>query len=236
MCGIYKITNKLNGHFYIGQSVDIKARWRCHCYSSRHLSDKDHYSPIHLAIHKYGQENFIFEVLELCPENLLDEKEIYWIEKLQATQYGNYNILKGGQDVFGFEEKPVELYDLAGNYIKTLPSATLAARELDTNRSFVYQTLHKQRPTCKGYQMKYVDDKNTIMTKFVSRQGGSIPVQQLDIVTNKVIATYPSAAEASRTTGADSSAIIKVCKGKMKTTFGYKWKYMEVINCDTPEL
>ena len=27
-CGIYKITNKINGHSYIGQSVDIERRWR----------------------------------------------------------------------------------------------------------------------------------------------------------------------------------------------------------------
>ena len=26
ICGIYKITNKINGHSYIGQSVDIKRR------------------------------------------------------------------------------------------------------------------------------------------------------------------------------------------------------------------
>ena len=97
MCGIYKITNKLNGHFYIGQSVDIKTRWRGHRYSSRHLSDKDHYSPIHLAIHKYGQENFVFEVLELCKENLLDEKEIYWIEKFSTMDRSKgYNLESGG--------------------------------------------------------------------------------------------------------------------------------------------
>ena len=30
MQGIYKITNKINGHCYIGSSVDIKKRWRAH--------------------------------------------------------------------------------------------------------------------------------------------------------------------------------------------------------------
>ena len=30
MIGIYKITNKLNGKVYIGQSRDIDARWRQH--------------------------------------------------------------------------------------------------------------------------------------------------------------------------------------------------------------
>ena len=30
MMRIYKITNKVNGHSYIGQSVDIEKRWKSH--------------------------------------------------------------------------------------------------------------------------------------------------------------------------------------------------------------
>ena len=30
ICGIYKIGNKVNGKCYIGQSIDIKRRWRQH--------------------------------------------------------------------------------------------------------------------------------------------------------------------------------------------------------------
>ena len=28
--GIYKITNRINGKVYIGQSIDIRRRWRQH--------------------------------------------------------------------------------------------------------------------------------------------------------------------------------------------------------------
>ena len=30
ICGIYKITNTLNTHSYIGQSIDIEKRWKYH--------------------------------------------------------------------------------------------------------------------------------------------------------------------------------------------------------------
>lgn len=30
MIGIYKITNQINNKSYIGQSIDIKRRWRDH--------------------------------------------------------------------------------------------------------------------------------------------------------------------------------------------------------------
>ena len=45
---------------------------------------------IHKAIFKYGKDNFTFEVLEYCNENELNEKEIFWIQKLNAIEEG-YN-------------------------------------------------------------------------------------------------------------------------------------------------
>ena len=227
ICGIYKITNRINGHYYIGQSVDIKSRLREHKHSGLCVTNKDHYTPIHSAIFKYGWESFEVEILEECPREKLDTQEKYWIEQLSATKNGNYNILLGGQDRMKFDNKPVELYDLEGHYVRTIESATKVAEELEVSKGTIYQVLHKQRPTCKNYQMKYAEDKETKIQKFISRQGGSISVNQIHPITNEILATYSSAAEASRITGADSSAIIKVCKGKLKTTKGYKWSYAE---------
>lgn len=226
ICGIYKITNLTNGHYYVGQAVDIKARWREHRFSANHPEHKDHNSPIHRALAKYGEQNFSYEILEECSRNELDEKEVYWIKALSARENGNYNILCGGQDRIKFDEKSVELYDLQGNYVKTLPSATKTAEELGVSRSSVYGVLHKERPTCKGYQMKYTDDNN-IIKPYISRQGGSRGVVQIDPKTNTIIRSFISAAEAARVTGADSSTIIKVCKGKLKTTKGFIWSYWE---------
>lgn len=226
-CGIYKITNLANKHYYVGQAVDINARWREHRFSANHPEHKDHNSPIHRAMYKYGVNNFSYEILELCSRLELDEKEVHWIETLQATENGNYNILRGGQDRIKFDDKPVELYDLQGKYIRTIPSATKVAEELGVSRNSIYGVLHRQRPTCKGYQMKYVEDKDTIIRPFISKQGGCKSVKQIDPKTNCVINIFTSAAEAARATNSDSSAIIKVCKNKMKMTNGFKWSYAE---------
>ena len=72
--------------------------------------------------------------------------------------------------------------------------------------------------------MKYTDDNN-IIKPYISRQGGSRGVVQIDPKTNTIIRSFISAAEAARVTGADSSTIIKVCKGKLKTTKGFIWSY-----------
>lgn len=52
-------------------------------------------------------------------------------------------------------------------------------------------------------------------------------VKQIDVVTQKVVAVYPSMREAERQTGIKSSYISRICKGKFKQCFGYSWCYIE---------
>ena len=52
----------------------------------------------------------------------------------------------------------------------------------------------------------------------------SIPVVMFDKSMNE-IKRFDSAKQASLKTGADISAIIKCCRGKLKSTKGHKWKY-----------
>ena len=89
--GIYKVTNKINGKVYIGQSVDIGRKWRTH------MNAKDDIY-FHKAIQKYGVENFEWEVIEQCKKKDLDEREIYWIEYYDSFNKG-YNCTKGGDGV-----------------------------------------------------------------------------------------------------------------------------------------
>lgn len=91
MTGIYLITNKVNGKKYVGQSIDIEKRWKDHIRDSK----KSEYT-IHKAIRKYGVENFEFSVLEECPVDKLDEREIYWISELDTYNNG-YNMTLGGE-------------------------------------------------------------------------------------------------------------------------------------------
>lgn len=94
--GIYKITNMNNQMSYIGQSVDIAARWKEHCKlglgigSTSYLTNK-----FYKALHNEGIENFTFEILEECPRIELNDKERYWIEYFNTVQYG-YNSKIGG--------------------------------------------------------------------------------------------------------------------------------------------
>ena len=70
--GIYKIQNQINGKIYIGQSIHIEQRWKEHCQAPIH-------SLIAQAIHKYGKENFTFEIIEECSVDDLDKLEEQYI-------------------------------------------------------------------------------------------------------------------------------------------------------------
>lgn len=94
MIGIYKITNLINKKIYIGQSIDINRRFKEHIRISKLNKDN---MPIHKAIYKYGIENFILEIIEECNIELLDEKEIYYINFFNSRdKHIGYNISFGG--------------------------------------------------------------------------------------------------------------------------------------------
>ena len=116
MTGIYKITNKINGKCYIGQSVDIKRRWSEHRSS---VEDITLDSKLIRAMRKYGLENFTFEVLEECELDLLNEREEYYVEFYNSYFHG-YNSTFGGDGSSGFpvailHEQLLEIYDLLAN-------------------------------------------------------------------------------------------------------------------------
>ena len=53
----------------------------------------------------------------------------------------------------------------------------------------------------------------------------SIPIIQLDLK-GDVVREWDSGTECVRITGFDRGAIFKCCKGKRKTAYGFKWRYV----------
>lgn len=85
--GIYKITNQ-KGAIYIGQSRDISKRRT----SYRGVSPKNEGQPkLYNSLKKYGAENHIFEVIEVCELEELNVKERYWQDYYDACSRKNLN-------------------------------------------------------------------------------------------------------------------------------------------------
>lgn len=76
--GIYKITNLTNDKVYVGQSVNLAERLRNHVKAGIGIDAPN--LKMYADMKKLGVENFLFEILETCPQAELNEKEKYWIE------------------------------------------------------------------------------------------------------------------------------------------------------------
>lgn len=88
VCGVYKITNNITEKFYIGSSVNIKARWRSHKATAK--DNKHNHLEMYKDFNDYGVDNFTFEIIEECePEKRL-QRENFYIQELSARLYG-YN-------------------------------------------------------------------------------------------------------------------------------------------------
>lgn len=80
-CGIYLIINILNGHRYIGSSVDIYNRLHHHfCLLKRNKSHNQHFQN---AWNKYGQDAFHYSVLEYCTKEVRFEREQFYISMMK---------------------------------------------------------------------------------------------------------------------------------------------------------
>lgn len=94
ICGIYMIRNVINDKKYIGKSFDINKRWSNHKYKLNKGAHVNNH--LQNAWNKYGKDNFEFSIIELCNEDDLNDREIYWI-KVTDAYYNGYNQTEGGE-------------------------------------------------------------------------------------------------------------------------------------------
>lgn len=169
--GIYKITNP-NEKIYIGQSTNLEKReddyikLRC-----------DKQPKLYNSLQKYGWEQHIFEIIEECDLDQLNEREIYWGlyydvlgENGLNLRLGNANglcsgetkqkigLANSGPKPEGFNQKlnkSVLQFDRQGNLIAEYTSYSNAVRATGLRLAEVLRGAVK---TAGGYIFKYKDE------------------------------------------------------------------------------
>ena len=222
--GIYKITNLIDGKFYIGRSSNLKSR------KSKHKT-KISNTIISRAIQKYGHDNFIFEVLEYCDIEYLISKEQYYLDLLIPFGNNGYNILKDSRNGgwFGSTHSDVTKRKMSDKKRGCIPwnKNDVQKCNIETRKLMSKNRIGEGNPF---YGKSHsVESKNKISTKATGRDHSYEykPVLQLDKITKEVIKEWDSISQAYLFFNAapNSSNISKVCYGKQKSAFGFIWLF-----------
>lgn len=100
MKGIYKFTNRINNKVYIGQSINLVARYNSHKRNYINSNLNSYNSLFYRALRKYGFDNFDYEILIASEKLTMDE--LNSLEQAYIKQYdaylNGYNMNPGGNN------------------------------------------------------------------------------------------------------------------------------------------
>lgn len=224
--GVYKIKNLINGKYYIGSSINVLNRLTTHF---RELRANNHVnSKLQRSYNKYGEGNFIIEIIEICTVNDLLMREQFYLDSLKP-ELNLMSRATGGIDSHT-EESKLKMSIAQKNVYRNLTEEQKESRRKNCSlgmkgkklsfeqrvaRSKAIKGSIKQQEHLKKLHKLYNVGK--LNAKLISK-----PVLQFnkDMV---FITEYSSIKEATLATG--NGNIIGCCKGKRKTANGFIWKY-----------
>lgn len=223
--GIYCIENLTTNKKYIGQSIDIKDRWRRHI---SELNNNNHHNDyLQKAWNKYGEYDFEFYVLEYCDNSDLNNKEIYYIDLYNTMdrEYG-YNLKSGGQD-HNYQCEEVRNKISEANKKIYQNSDLRKIRSIDALNQWSNPEI-KAKIVGKNNGMYGKHHTEEAKKKMSEKKKGKLSPKRdltpvLCIELNKI---YDCAAVAARELNIQSGGILGVCRGTRKTCNGYHWKFL----------
>lgn len=223
--GIYCIENIVNNKKYIGQSIDIDGRWSKHKSELSKGTHDNNY--LQKSWFKYGCDNFIFYVLELCDSDKLDERESYYIDLYDSMNRDKgYNLKSGGQNSNYVSSETREKQSEALKKHFTDPEARKRQSLNATNQWANPEIKKKITGENNGMYGKHHTEeaKRKIAEK---RIGKPSPMRNTTpVVCIELNQTFDNAASAAKSFNCQSGVILAVCRGERKTCCGYHWKFL----------
>lgn len=254
--GIYSITNLINSKRYIGSTKRaFHARKTRHLRLLR--NNKHYNSHLQASYNKYGVENFIFEVLETCNLEDVELKEAFYIKHFNSNlKINGYNIKNVTHYRFSYKkdpkhilqasihkkerskvnglfnderglQKPINLYDFNGKFIKKYNSGRELNRELGWAIQGISNTLSKRK-------LKYYNNiilfENDILTPedilYVNKKYSLRKVAVYDL-NNNHIQSFNSIKECAEFLNCKDAEIRMCASNRRSRIRNYITKYIE---------
>lgn len=220
------ILNSVNKKMYIGQTVqDLDRRWALHKHQSMHRN-----RPLYRSMRKYGVNKFTIHILECpplsCSQEHLNERERYWIKKLNTLAPHGYNLTTGGDGKFYLAEE-TKIRISQSKLGKPRSDATKEACRLgslgNTNkRGKKVSDEGRQRISEAGKGRKASEYTKNRMR---DAHSGANAYNSRKVVCIETGEIFNSSGEAARALNLIQSSISAVCLGKRKTTGGLTFKF-----------
>ena len=208
---IYKIYNDINNKVYIGQTIrTIEVRWKQHLMDCDNANKQRH---LYNAMKKYGKEHFFIEVIEEIDNNILNEREKYWIDYYDSYNNG-YNSTLGGAGIPIYNIDINILYDLWDKGF----SIGEISRELEVPRKVI--TTHIM-----SYKNYSIEESNR-RGRLQASKSKSKKVYQWDYLGETIINIFQSGVEAEEKTGISRKDISKAINSHTRAG-NFLWTFTE---------
>lgn len=243
---IYKITNQLNGMIYVGLTTKERPtdRFSQHRYLARHCEQEKNISYLHRAMAENGIDNFSFEVIEEVDNNILNEREQYWIAFYNCLAPNGYNLTKGGEGTLGYSrsqtvEERIKRKNSNKQFYIDHPEAIEKCREqakelwkdelyrqkvTESNKKFYAEHPDKFRGENNPFYGKHHTEESLKKIKEASKKR-QLPIAQLDKDTLETIKIYDGVKEAEKALNVSHGWISKAAR-QDKVAYGFRWKFI----------
>ena len=199
--GIYKITSPTN-RIYIGQSTDIEKRFK------KYKNNCNGQKLIIRSFKKYGVKNHIFEKIEECSIEQLNERERYWQD--------HYDVLNGGLNCV-----LTKTDDKSGNISEATRQKMIECKQnMSEDTKLKMSESSKGKPKSEEHRLKMIEVKNLDKYRLAK------PIAQYDLEGN-FIQDWKSIKDASDAYKLNRGGISGCCSGRTKRFGNFKWKYKE---------
>ena len=222
--GIYQIRNLVNGKVYIGSAVNLKKRWRLHLQQLR--SNIHHSIKLQRAYNKYGEDNFVIEIIEIIEDkSLLLEAEQKYIDKYNVVQEG-YNICPIAGSSLG---------------VKRSEETRKKIGDIHRGRTWSEETRQKYRQARLGSHITEEHRQHIIEGKQFIREETREKLRNTPnckpVVCLETRERYRSASEAARAHNASKGRLYMAINKKDNSALGLHWVYeSEYVNMSEEDI
>ena len=232
---IYKITNKIDGKSYVGQSLnDPKIRWK------QHFRENSGCICLRNAIQKYGKENFKTEIICICFDEDINFYEIEYIEKFNTISPNGYNLQSGGNNGRRLHEDTKK--KLSNTMKKVMNNEDIKKKLSESTR--LYYSVPRTKVArseefkknlsdkLKGRKLSEEDKQN----KRKNAQKNIKNIVEQYTLDGVLLNTFNGTGDAARSLGLFKGSISHVCNGKLNSTGGFKFKYVPINEGNVDEI